>query len=161
MKTVESKYIIFDLDNCLSDDGWRIPYIDWAYEDPTARYHRYHLLAAWDEVGNGQLFESSPHHVVVFTARPQAYVAITNEWLRRSGIEPVAVYMRPPGDHTHSATLKRRFLYRFFELFQCGPEQVECAYDDRPDVVKMFKAEGVNAHLTKLHTVCAYTNPNK
>jgi hypothetical protein len=38
---------------------------------------------------------------------------------------------------------------------------IEAAYDDRPDVVEMYKQHGINGQLMSVHDVCAYTNPNK
>lgn len=153
-------YTIFDLDNCISNDGWRIPFIDWHHDDPAVRYHRYHLLSAFDELENASLLPSGDDHLVIFTARPKAYAASTQEWLRRKGLDPVALFMRPAGDHAHSLDLKRRHLLAMFSMFDADASEIVAAYDDRHDVVQMFKDHGLNAHQVQTHDVDAYTNPN-
>lgn len=154
--------IILDLDNCIANDEWRIKEIDWEQENPTARYHNYHGLAAFDEPGNTDLFNCLVQHdIVIFTARPMFYCAPTVEWLKRNGINFIALFMRENNDHTHSKELKRKFLNRLVHGAKVDPGQIACAYDDREDVVAMYKALGIPAEVRKIHDACAYTAPSK
>lgn len=155
-------YIIFDLDNCISDDAWRIPKIDWHHDCPSERYHRYHLLSGFDELKNRQLLDQwSNHGVLISTARPKTYSAITQEWLKRSGVDPVAIFMRPTDDHAHSVDLKRRHLTALLSFLDADISEILAAYDDRADVVSMYRDQGVPAVQVQIHDVCAYTNPNR
>jgi len=153
--------IILDLDNCIADDAWRIRYIDWSFEDPLSRYHNYHLLAGFDRVGNQELFTKTPHDVIVFTARPIMYRAITEEWLRRAGVVPAVLMMRDNNDHQHSRDLKRQQLLALLDNSALTISDIDCAYDDRPDVIEMYRGLGVNAEVRFIHDQCAYTNPNQ
>lgn len=150
--------IILDLDNTIADDSWRIEHIDWECENPDGRYHIYHLLAAFDEIGNKHLFEGK-ERIVIMTARPTFYAPITIEWLKRNGLVEFELYMRPDGCELHSSELKRAQLHHMFQFRGVKPEEIECAYDDRPDVIEMYKKNGVNAELVSIHNVCAYTKP--
>ena len=153
--------IILDLDNCISDDGWRIRYINWSEENALRRYHDYHLLAAFDRVGNQELFAKTPHHIVVLTARPILYRAATEEWLRRAGIFPAVLMMRDNDDHQHSRDLKRQQIQAVMQQHNLPAEAIACAYDDRPDVIEMYRELGIKAEVRFIHDQCAYTNPTQ
>lgn len=152
---------ILDLDNCIANDEWRIQHINWSETNPTARYHTYHGLAAFDEPGNTDLFNVFvPHDIVIFTARPSFYEAPTAEWLRRNGVNFKALFMRPNNNHTHSKELKRTFLTALINEFGVNPGDIFRAYDDREDVVEMYKKLGIPAEVRKIHDTCAYTKPS-
>ena len=42
---------IGDIDNCLADDGWRIPKINWQ-KHGDERYEDYHLLSGFDRAAH-------------------------------------------------------------------------------------------------------------
>lgn len=153
------KFIILDIDNTIANDAWRIPKINWSIENPAARYHDYHSLSAWDEPGNTELFIGSQHNIAVFTARPVAYRATTEEWLKRAGVEYNILIMRGEDDHRHSRDLKRHQLHSLLAHFDTGYGMIEAAYDDREDVIEMYRKFGINAHVRPIHNVCAYTRP--
>lgn len=154
--------IILDLDNCIANDEWRIPSIDWNETNPTARYHTYHGLAPFDEICNTDLCDALvPHDIVIFTARPSCYEAPTAEWLRRNGVNFNALFMRPNNNHTNSKVLKRMFLSALVNGYGVNPGSIACAYDDREDVVEMYRKLGINAEVRKIHDTCAYTAPSK
>lgn len=157
------RFAIFDLDNCLANDAWRIPRIAWDEEDLDARYHAYHTLGAFDSAANRSALHahvSAAHRIVISTARPSNLRAATHEWLRRRlKLEPWALFMRPHGDHRPSVVLKSDHLNG---LLRGGVRlhQIEHAYDDRPDVVAMYAERGVPATVLCVHSVCAYTPPS-
>ena len=153
--------VILDLDNCIADDAWRIPRINWQKSSPLERYHEYHSLSGFDRVGNTDLFSEGHHDVIVFTARPVLYSAITHEWLERNGIRAKHVVMRNNDDHRHSVELKRHMLHWLPELYGVPWQEIVAAYDDRPDVIEMYKKHHIPAHLRCIHDVCAYTQPAK
>lgn len=153
------KFVILDMDNTISNDAWRIPRINWSLEDPSKRYHDYHSLSAWDEPGNTELFLNSQHNIAVFTARPIAYRAITEEWLKRAGVDYNILIMRNEGDHRHSRDMKRTQLHYLLAHYEIGYDQIIAAYDDREDVVEMYRKFGISAHVRPIHNVCAYTRP--
>lgn len=152
--------IILDLDNCIADDEWRIPRINWQHEDPFRRYHDYHSLSPFDEVGNADLLKTE-HGIAIFTARPEHYRALTEEWLRHNDITFKHLLMRNNDDHRHSLQLKREqldHLRRFHGVPFCS---IIAAYDDRPDVVAMYRAAGIKAEVRAIHDNCAYTPPKE
>lgn len=151
------RLIILDLDNCISDDEWRIPLIDWTQRDPIRRYAKYHAAAPADECGNRHLFEGRA--AAVFTARPECYRAQTATWLREKGVPVRHLFMRPMRDHRPSRLLKMAQLARLLSAYRVtGPpsELIVAAYDDRADVVQMYREAGLNAHVAYIHTTSAY-----
>ena len=52
------KYIILDLDGCISDDRWRLHLIDHNEPDMTKRYEKYHSVCDSDPPINRHLFDS-------------------------------------------------------------------------------------------------------
>lgn len=153
--------IILDLDNCIADDSWRIPRINWSAEDPIERYHEYHSVSGFDQTGNRDLYLGTKHDIIIFTARPIIYLPQTQEWLLRNGIATALLLMRSNDDHSPSVQLKRNMLESLFKNTDIAAEDIVCAYDDRPDVISMFKGMGVNAELRSIHDVCAYTKPKE
>lgn len=149
---------ILDIDNLISHDLWRIPRIAWQFTDPARRYHDYHSLAPWDAVGNQELFIGCADGIAILTARPVAFRAATEEWLARAGVRYEHLIMRNSGDYRPSVVLKAQQL-RWLLSGNYGVVEIECAYDDRADVVAMYRAAGLRAEVRALHDVCAYTDP--
>lgn len=154
-------FIILDLDNTIADDEWRIPRIDWTEKDPFKRYHTYHSLSGFDEADNEELFVDPQHEIIILTARPVYYSSITMEWLKRKNIKPFALLMRNNDDHCTSVELKRKHISWLSRIHRIAAEQIHCAYDDRPDIVQMYKDLGLKAEVRSIHQVCAYNAPKE
>lgn len=163
-------YVIFDLDNCISADDWRIKFIDWTPGlTPDERYRPYHQRCYGDEPRNMDVVLNHYQHgeqPIFFTARPEEVRAMTQTWLlgvlRGVGIPtdsiPFIVLMRQEREFVGSVELKAAMLRRFRADIGVN-DSVVAAYDDRLDVVQMYSAAGVNSTVLKIHDVCAYTNP--
>ena len=149
--------IILDLDNCIADDAWRIPRINWQ-KTGDARYHDYHMLCAFDAVGNKRLF-AHENHVLILTGRPVMVRATTAEWLRRVGVNYLHLVMRNDGDQSPSAALKRKQVLWLRDFYGVELSDVRIAYDDREDICAMYRDLGLRAQCVSIHSVCAYTNP--
>lgn len=154
------RVILLDIDNCISDDGWRINRIDWGTYDKFYRYHAYHMLAPWDACGNRDLFEheGGRRHVVLLTSRPVHYRVHTVEWLQRNGVWYSHLLMRNDHDHRPSTSIKRSMVESLIE-YGIHRSQIECAYDDREEVCAMYRSLGIKAEQRSLHSISAYHNP--
>lgn len=157
--------VLFDLDNCLSDDGWRIPMIRRDTDDLSLKWVAYHEACDRDKPSNIDVFrrEMTPGTWPVFvTARPGDVAAKTINWIRRH-LLPLAsdqfmLIMRDShDDHFPSIGIKQnaaRFL-----IARYGPPRV--AYDDRPDIVQMYKSLGIPAIQLKIHDSIQYGHPSE
>ena len=150
--------ILLDIDNCIANDGGRIPHIRWYLEDPFDRYDAYHQLSPWDAVGNRDLFEGRAERIFMLTSRPLTYRVMTVEWLRRAGVAFEHLLMRNPHDHRSSLAVKRDQMRSLGE-YNLTLADVIGAYDDRPEICAMYREHGLRAEVHALHNVCAYINP--
>ncbi len=158
--------VLLDMDNCISDDGWRIGRIRNGHRDPMVKYHDYHMLAPFDAVGNQHLFDMSRYPsgsaLVIITARPNHYRAFTEHWLVRHGVAARRVLMRADTDFRPSPEVKRAALRSLLHEEERSVDSVMAAYDDHIENLLMYRREGVrHATLYKLHDICAYTTPLK
>lgn len=157
-------YRILDLDNCISDDGWRIKNIWWQHGNPL-RYQEYHTLAAYDSFRNAHLVRDAAQQrerIIVMTGRPAMFRASTVEWLRRNGIGFEHILMRNDDDHRPSVDVKKTQLDWLHGLYSVKVSEITSAYDDRPEICDMYMDNGIhNANVVRIHDLCAYTNPLK
>lgn len=155
------KYVIFDLDNCLSDDGWRIEKIDWTKTNPAERYAAYHDACSSDTARNVGVFSiyAQDYKPLFFTARPESVREDTRQWIEHElGINCPSISMRGNNDHRSSVDLKRHMLQEFVAMGG-AKEDIHLAFDDHAGVLKMYEEEGVAAHRLMIHDRCAYTPP--
>lgn len=143
------KHIILDLDNTISNDGWRIPRIVWDETRSFPRYHTYQLLAGFDQIGNEELFRDTDRKIIVITARPAFYAPITLHWLDLHGVSVGTALFRANDDYRHSVQVKHDLL---FSLRGILPVET-CAYDDDFAAIDMYKRAGVKAKQVKLHNI--------
>lgn len=147
---------ILDLDNCIADDSHRICAINWSL-DGERRYLDYHQLAAFDEIGNVDLLETN-EDIIILTGRPVVFRAMTMRWLRLKRVRWFQLLMRNEGDLRHSADLKRDQLRWLQNYYNISPCDITSAFDDREDVVEMYKREGIRrAEVRAIHQLDAYT----
>lgn len=153
------KRTIFDIDNCLADDSRRIPKIRWDLPPTQGRWNEYHADCGRDPAHHVELVKNSLNPVFL-TARPVLYHDETVNWLRWNyGIENPTIIMRNKNDMRSSKDLKDAQLTQLMTLYDC--DEVIIAYDDRPEVVEMYRSRGVTAVVLNIHDVCAYTPPEQ
>jgi hypothetical protein len=143
------KYIIVDLDNCISDDAWRLNQIKLHEKNVVKRYHHYHMLSSFDRARNLELIDDNIP--IVFTARPEAYRTITEEWLYRNNVHPSYILMRAACETRTSPVLKSEMMRTLHVALGIMPEDIALAIDDRQDVVDAYAAMGVNARRVAIH----------
>jgi hypothetical protein len=160
--------VIWDLDNCLTDDRARISRIDWSQTDPERRYSPYHEgcendppnslgVAAFYAWHNGsRATESVP---IIFTARPEKHRDGTNRWIERylHPLSQAVIIMRQDGVHKTSADLKRDMLYQC--RIQLSDVSLMFAFDDRAEIVEMYRREGLIACMLACHGEDPYKPP--
>lgn len=154
---LDQPIVVFDLDNCLANDAWRMVHINWARTDPDERYATYHSLCHRDEHANKRVFDGVTRFArpVFLTARPESVRQATELWIfDHFGIFQPLVMMRREGDHRPSVELKR-------EMITLLPSKPMMAFDDRNDVCAMYASMGIVAIQMAIHDVCAMTPPPK
>ncbi len=155
-------FAIFDLDNCLSNDLHRIPLIDWTQPNPEERYAAYHAACGNDAPGNMDLYRAvtATRQAVFLTARPTTVALQTRAWISRHlGITHATLLMRNAGDNRPSVDVKRWQLDMLPQHYGVPLENIDHAYDDRQDIIDMYRGLGLAATRVQIHDVCAYTKP--
>jgi hypothetical protein len=158
-----SGVIICDLDNCISDDGWRIDRIEWE-KHGDARYHNYHTLSPFDKSCAMALPLHPWLRVFFFTARPETYRVITQEWLRRvAEVKVHQLFMRPDGFLGTSPEVKQMqlgWLLNPNNQYDVALIDIVAAYDDHQGVIDMYKRNGI-AGATRhfIHKKDAFHDP--
>lgn len=159
---------VFDLDNCLSNDGWRQRVIPEHAANHDVKYDLYHRLCAWDEVGNEHVVHkhlNEGERIVFITTQPRRYEQFRLCWfphlwaaLRKGGC-PVdeqdnrfRVLYRPDWDYTPTPLVKLEHI----KAMEMNGFTVTAAYDDRPDVINAYLDHGLNAYQLAIHNEEGY-----
>lgn len=150
-----AKVVIWDIDNCIADDSRRIPLIDFKQRDPNARYDPYHKGCGDDPAANIDIvaeFAAKAERTVFMTSRPVKYRQPTQDWLKANVpiLEKVkwSLMMRDDDDTRSSSEVKKAQLSRLSAYGVRIPEDVVAAFDDRKDVIEMYRLHGIeNAKL--------------
>lgn len=135
---------IIDIDNCIADDSHRLHLIDESIEDLDERYGAYHHQMFLDRPHNKEIIERHTDygdHICFVTSRPERYRETTWKWLTMHFDIPhgTSLFMRPEGNHDHSHILKPALL----SLHNIHVSAVNCAYDDRQEVLDAYVAMGI------------------
>lgn len=143
--------IVLDIDNCISDDSRRIPLIDWSNPDPVERFAAYHA----DAINDSAYVEGlqGRDDVIIITSRPQTYSLTTQRWLRSNGVRYNVLAMRPAVNRLPSPAFKVVALTEIIAGGITSLDEIEFAYDDRPDVLLAYRQIGLNAVQRKIHDI--------
>lgn len=149
---MNTKYTIWDIDNCLADDKWRAHLIDWDKEG-NERYAIYNEQMLGDKLHHGAEFEFMSRFTtpVFFTGRCEAYKQKTLMWIKRHlGLDAPYMFMRANDDQSTPAALKYKM------LMQCqrdvGAGNIIAAFDDIPAIIDMYRANGIAACLLQINS---------
>jgi hypothetical protein len=132
---------IIDLDNCVSNDQWRLNKIQLHHPKPNDRYWEYHEHCHLDPHGNRHVISQLrySYRLLVFTSRPEIVRDKTERWLDENDIPYDLLFMRPDDNHMSSVDMKRLMLSWVPE----GQYNIEHAIDDRHDILDMYRSQGI------------------
>jgi hypothetical protein len=85
--------------------------------------------------------EAQGHYIHIFSARGDAVIEKTIEWLNRYEIPFDQLTMREMNTFTPDEELKKSWLLSKYPNYQ---EDVLCVFDDRDKVVKMWRSMGLS-----------------
>jgi hypothetical protein len=140
--------VIFDLDGCVQDDEWRIRLIKSEGSDRFAAYHANLVHDRPLAAGQFKLKRhiDSDHGIVFITARPNAVREKTFDQIRiHHGTDfDMCLFMRADDEEgIGSVELKGNMLLKVCENMRTQ-QSIVAAYDDRPDIVKMYLSRGID-----------------
>jgi predicted kinase len=126
------KAVVFDIDGTLADhNGIRSPF-------------------AWEEVGKdapkveiinlSRMYANLGYVVICLSGRDGACEMQTRDWLIRNGVPFDSLFMRPEGSQEKDYVVKERlFMENLYNKYN-----VEVLFDDRMQVVRLWRAMGLN-----------------
>lgn len=132
--------VICDIDGTLADITHRLHYVkgegkkDWPgfFSEIANDVPRKEVL---DEV----MELSKTYRIVLVSGRPEDYKKQTVDWLAKYNIPYETLIMRRKGDTRDDDIIKKELFERYFIK-----DKVKLVIDDRPRVVRMWQAEGLN-----------------
>lgn len=165
------KYIIIDIDNCISDDKWRMQSVNHTVADLDERYYTYNIACGQDKpcyenIAVLSLLVEMGAHPVFITARPEMVRAETIAWLAQHlpfGFDSIGdLMMRPHGDKRPSPELKPALLQEWIDnnfadhsqkipSVHFNKEWILCIFDDRLDVLQAYVLQGYRAQHMFVH----------
>jgi len=150
------KYIVFDLDGCLSDHEWRWKDVDHSIEDLDERYREYCEKAPDDEPMNVEIMNMVLNNCdarpLFITARHERYHGRTFDWIVKH-LCPSRLFsllMRPQADvYPPAPILKVNLISQFCQnkILQNIQAKILMAFDDRQDVIDAYNEAGISAGL--------------
>jgi hypothetical protein len=153
---------LWDLDNCLSDDKWRVNKIDWHLEG-NERYTRYDAEMGKDNVahvGEWRLITQMSMPVFI-TGRRERWRQITRKWVserlpvlrygRLQWLHDPLILMRPDDCNDTPAVLKEKLLMQLPTHHGIMLPRVIAAFDDVDAIVEMYGRHGIPSTVLKVH----------
>lgn len=143
------KVSIFDLDNCICDDGHRQQWLKNEKLKRSYRFHQYHTRSCIDSPAN--LGKIATPSILIFTGRPEEYRDITAVWLQHNlpkHIKVLGLFMRPSKNFKSAVAVKQEMVDRVLDTatpLGLGIDRIFKAYDDRQDIVDMYIKNGIAA----------------
>lgn len=136
--------VILDFDGCLCDDSTIVHLVDPDHPQyPGVKdLDAFHAASVWcppntDVVAWAEQHSDEGRALILVTGRMERNRAITVGWLE--GLLVIdEVHMRPEGDFRRAHLFKREVVERLREKYQ-----IVAAADDDPEIVEMYRAEGI------------------
>ena len=140
--TWKSPCVIFDLDGTLCNCEHRLHYIKQTPKD----WDNFHD-ACVNDLPNPEVVElfqvlskSQGLFGVICSGRPDSHRGRTGGWLADHGLSYSYLLMRPTGDYRPDTVVKAEMLEKIRGGLGLKPVM---AVDDRPDIVKLWRAAGI------------------
>jgi predicted kinase len=141
----EKPLVICDIDGTIANITHRLQYA----KGETKNWKTFFDLMYLDSVREDTLkmlydYQEAGHKIIFVSARPENYRDMTNDWLRNMvwerGVYYEGVIMRREHDKRDDVEVKSDI---YEDLFR-GKYDIETVIDDRPKVIRMWRAKGLN-----------------
>lgn len=139
------RVVMMDLDGCVADDRWRqnkLPHNGGSWDEYHDGCDRDVVLGHGGAVLRSHI--EAGHTIIFTTGRPAKVGKKSGDWITEHfGIskDDFAILMRPDADHRRAVDLKAEFA----DFVLGHKHDIVAAYDDRSDIVEMYRSKGINA----------------
>jgi hypothetical protein len=135
----DNNCIIVDIDGTLADTRHRQHYLEGKKKDWPGFFAACAADALYTEIRALTNAMYATSDVFLCTGRPSNYFEATHNWLRDNGIKYDCMLMRKEGDTRPDTVVKKEML----DLIRAHKWNILFSVDDRPEVVEMWRANGV------------------
>lgn len=144
--------VIVDMDGTLANhEGIRSPYDE----------GRVHLDRIYEVVAEWVRTLSTDHIILIVSGRHSTCGDLTIQWLEQNNIPFNHIFMRHGWDHRHDTIVKQEILNELLGIID--PSRIKFILDDRPQVVRMWKQNGLTVYPVRgtIDHAAACGRPNK
>ena len=141
------KYIIVDLDNCISDDKYRRKWLEAEGMNRKDQLALYHINCIYDNYHPIEFTEEN--QLIIFTGRPEIYRKFTKKWLKVYDIKYKGLYMRPKENYDKSPELKEKMLMSLLEFDPIA--EIVMVYDDRKEILDMYRKFNIPVTIKQIN----------
>lgn len=140
------KVALVDLDDCISDTGWRQHLIRWEEKNPDLKWREFHQNCGLDPLLANNYREilskvrSENGKIIIASARPEYVRDKTMKWCNLHGVRPFSIMLRPEHNRETSPKVKARMVDYIQSV---GGIQIKWAFDDRQDILDMYRERGI------------------
>lgn len=133
--------VIFDIDGTLADNRHRQHFLDRTPKDWDGFFSLMRNDVVFPYVVElYKALQSLGYFMVLCTGRPSNYLEVTSNWLFNNDLTYNELHMRKAGDMRADTIVKQEMLDYFINS---GKYNISFCVDDRPDVVKMWRSNGI------------------
>lgn len=135
------KYVVVDIDGCISDDSHRR---DYAHKK---QWDIYHGALLNDQPMNQQIVNEMAEEfdIIYCTGRTATYIEDTELWLKTNFFPYGIILMRRDGDFQSATTLKPRLLEE--KLGEGYADKIHLALDNDYRIIEAYRSLGINARF--------------
>lgn len=143
MSQEQGKYIvIFDIDGTLANGEHRVHHVR-GKDGEKKNWPAYNAAMGKDAVHTHTRliyqYLHRPLYRYIVSGREDQFREVTEKWLNDNQILNYdGLYMRKTGDYRSDDIVKREILLTKFKK-----DDIVCVFDDRPRVIRMWRAEGI------------------
>lgn len=139
---MNKKIIILDIDGTVADCNHRLHFIQNGNRDYNGFYDNMDKDIPIHPIIDlvRALKFGGEYIILAVTGRPDTHKRETMLWLDKYFVPYDAVFMRPGGDYRQDTVIKKEIL----DVIRKEFGEPEFALDDRPDVLRMWRSEGIS-----------------
>lgn len=137
--------VIVDLDGTLANGAHRLhllPTKDLHLTESWEEFNRASVSDSpiWDNIDVSNALYDAGMTIIILTGRSDSTKDITHNWLRDHGVKFHHLIMRRFEDNRKDTVLKEEVLRSI------GLNNIVCAYDDSPEVIRHFRSLGITTY---------------
>lgn len=135
----EKSLVCVDMDGTLADVTHRLHFVQGDQKDWKGFFFNMHGDSLRQDVYETVKQKSYDHTIIIVSARPENYRAVTEAWLNYHEVPYFTVLMRRESDKRDDTEVKKGIYETYLKHYP-----IDTVIDDRPKVIRMWRELGLN-----------------